>query len=113
MIGTDIIEVSRIETSIKRFGKRFLNRVFTKQEQLYCYQHKHPAQHFAVRFAAKEAIYKALGLGSGWKWTDIEVIRQANTAPEVKLHKEIVDNRSVFLSMSHCVEYAVATALVK
>lgn len=74
-IGSDLIDVRRIDRLIKRFDKRFLNRIFTLQEQVYCTSQKKQSHAYAKRFAAKEACTKALGLGiqEGISWTDVEV----------------------------------------
>jgi holo-[acyl-carrier protein] synthase len=87
-IGIDIVENSRIRESIERFGERFLNRIYTQGETDYCSKNVDPAIHYAARFAAKEAAFKALGTGwsSGVKWKDIEVERLASGKPELKLH---------------------------
>lgn len=83
-LGTDIIEVARVEASIRRFGDRFLERVFTEAEIRYCLRKKFTAaESFAARFAAKEAGAKALGTGisRGIAWREIEVRRQPGEAP--------------------------------
>ena len=108
-IGTDIIETDRIRQSIEKHGSHFLDRLFTKKEQEYCNKFKDPAIHFAGRFAAKEAISKALGSGFGkdLSFLDLEIINEENGKP-------IVQNRSnIHLSISHCESYATATAIVE
>lgn len=116
-IGNDIISVERIKGVIERHGSRFLNKVFTKQEQAYCCGYKESARHFAGRFAAKEAIVKALGIGFryGITWLDIEIINDRDGKPEVfcspKLQELVGDSR-IMLSISHCKEYAAAVAIV-
>ena len=86
-IGTDITECSRIEKMIQKHADTFLNRVFTENEISYCGQRKSYAQHYTGRFAAKEAILKALGTGwaKGILWTDIEVINEPGGKPIVSL----------------------------
>ena len=87
-IGIDIIQNNRIRESIERFGSRFLNRIYTETEIAYCNGCADPAIHFAARFAAKEAAFKALGTGwaAGVKWKDVEVQRLASGKPELLLH---------------------------
>lgn len=87
-VGIDMVEVARIEASLKRFGDRFLARLFTPAEQQYCSQRGHPAQHFSARFAAKEAAAKAIGTGmsGGIGWLDFEVQSEPGGAPRLLLH---------------------------
>src|SRR5262245_52720442 len=89
-IGIDVIQNDRIRESVEKFGDRFLNRIYTEGEQAYCKNCVNPAIHFAARFAAKEAAFKALGTGwaAGVKWKDIEVERLASGKPELHLHGE-------------------------
>jgi holo-[acyl-carrier protein] synthase len=86
-LGTDIIEVPRIGEMIERHGELFLQRVFTEQEIHYCQQRKAALQHYAGRWAAKEAVMKTLGTGftKGVGWTDIEVISQRSGQPIIQL----------------------------
>lgn len=84
-IGIDIVEIDRVERVIQRHPQ-FIARVFTQPEQEYCQNKARPAIHFALRFAAKEALLKALGTGfRGVKWTDIEVQRDPLGKPSVVL----------------------------
>ena len=110
-VGTDIIEIYRIKEAINTLGQTFLNRVFTKVEQEYC-ESKHQAkfQHYAGRFAAKEAIFKTLDDDSkhSISWTDIEIINDTTGKPFVKLPVVI---SPVSVSISHCKEYATAVAI--
>ena len=87
-IGTDLIEVDRIESAIRRFGPAFLNRIFTPAEQAHCLAKGRPAQHFAARFAAKEAAAKALGTGIGQHaaFVDLEIHSNDQGAPLLRLH---------------------------
>lgn len=111
-IGTDIIEVDRIRSSVTNNGKRFLDKVFTLEEQKYCNQYKDPSIHFAGRFAAKESIIKALK-SSGYKNTisfnKVEVITSSNGAPEVKMHFE--HDGECKVSISHIKTYATAFSI--
>src|ERR687896_178036 len=89
-IGIDVIQNDRIRASIERFGDRFLNRIYTEGEIAYCKKCANPEIHYAARFAAKEAAFKALGTGwaAGVKWKDIEVERLPSGKPELHLHGE-------------------------
>jgi holo-[acyl-carrier protein] synthase len=86
-VGTDLMEIARIEASIARFGYRFLARVFTPGEIAYCQRKKHAAESFAARFAAKEAGAKALGTGisQGVGWLELEVTREPGGKPALVL----------------------------
>lgn len=91
-IGTDLVDIRRIEKSLARYGTRFENRIFTKAEQQYARRGKNAdikaiASTYAKRYAAKEACYKALNIAKNSKvsWQDIEVIKNANGATEIKL----------------------------
>ena len=89
-IGIDVVQNDRIRDSIQRFGDRFLNRIYTEGEMEYCKKCAQPEIHFAARFAAKEAAFKALGTGwaAGVKWKDVEVVRLPSGKPELHLHGE-------------------------
>jgi len=115
-IGNDIIEISRIALSIKKHGSFFLNRLFTKKEQAYCNKHKNSEVQYAGRYAAKEAIAKALGLGFGknLRWLDVEILNNENGKPEVILSdrvKQTIKAHRILLSISHCKHHATAVAL--
>jgi holo-[acyl-carrier protein] synthase len=120
-IGSDVVQISRINSLVKRWGNRFLQRVFTKREIEYCLQRKDPSPHLAVRFGAKEAFLKALGVGyrEGIRWRDIEVLRQGSGRPEIHLHqqaKALCEHHSicgVHLSMSHDGNYGLAEVLLE
>ena len=87
-IGVDLVQVVRIEDALNRWGERFTGRVFTAQEAELCLRRAVPSSCFALRFAAKEAFSKALGLGmrKGVKWKDIEVCHNNAGKPELKVH---------------------------
>jgi len=89
-IGIDVIQNDRIRDSIQRFGDRFLNRIYTEGEIEYCKKCVNPEIHYAARFAAKEAAFKALGTGwgAGVKWRDVEVVRLPSGRPELHLQGE-------------------------
>lgn len=116
-IGNDIIEIERIAKAIQRQGQRFLDTVFTSQEQDYCQRHQQAERHFAGRFAAKEAVVKALGVGfrQGVSWLDIEIVNDALGKPVVTLSEKLsaqFQNPNILISISHCKEYASAVAIL-
>tara|TARA_B100000927_G_scaffold291720_1_gene296121 strand:+ start:2248 stop:2643 length:396 start_codon:yes stop_codon:yes gene_type:complete len=121
-IGTDIIDITRIEMVINRFGDRFKNRVYTKKEILKCEARKLSANSYAKRYAAKEACSKALGTGfrKGVYWRDIEVINNKSGKPELFLHngarsvfeKLLPQNTSGQIDLSITDEYPYAQATV-
>ena len=86
-LGIDITKINRIEAAIERRGRPLLERLFTRSEIAYCEKHRHRAERFAGRFAAKEAAMKALGTGwaRGVRWVDIEVTREPSGKPTLKL----------------------------
>jgi holo-[acyl-carrier protein] synthase len=118
-LGTDIIEVVRIGEMIERHGEIFLQRVYTEQEIRYCQRRKAAIQHYAGRWAAKEAVMKTLGTGfsKGVGFRDIEVTALKSGRPIVTLHggaQEIAGKLGideVLISISHCRAYATATAI--
>jgi holo-[acyl-carrier protein] synthase len=118
-IGTDIIECPRIGKMIEQHGELFLRRVYTEREIRYCQSRKHAIEHFAGRWAAKEAILKALGTGwsRGIAWTDMEVRSGADGQPRVLVcgeAKEAALRRGIgdiMISISHCRTYATAFAV--
>lgn len=118
-VGIDIIEIKRIERLFS-VNEDFLRRIYTEKEVEYCKQKKNKYQHFAARFASKEAMFKALGTGwvGNMKWTDIELLNDEMGRPYLNLYgsvkemaeKKHIDNISV--SLSHCKEYAIAQVLL-
>jgi holo-[acyl-carrier protein] synthase len=119
-IGTDIIRIDRIRRLLGKYPG-FVEKVFTSNEIEYCSSKGDPAQSYAVRFAAKEALMKALGTGWDEKvgWLDIEIIRIADGRPEIAVHKrtaELVASMGVVnihLSLSHEKEYATAMVVLE
>jgi holo-[acyl-carrier protein] synthase len=119
-IGVDIVETARIQSSIDRFGDRFLRRIFTQGERDYCSAMPFPARHYGARFAAKEAVSKALGTGIGGKagWRDIEVKRRETGEPFILLHGSAAEFAGALgilqalISLSHTEHYAVANAIL-
>lgn len=114
-IGTDIVEIKSIEKFIKQ-SERFKERVFTANEIRYCEQRKLKFQHYAARFAAKEAVMKALGTGwdKGIQWKHIEVTNESNGKPIIRLTKkakEVMTSLMIdkmHLTLSHCESWATA-----
>ena len=118
-IGTDIVECVRIGRMIEQHGELFLSRVYTEREVRYCQSRKRAVEHFAGRWAAKEAVLKCLG--SGWRkglcWTDMEIRNEPSGKPVVLLcgaAKESAQQlriSDILLSISHCRAYATAHAV--
>ena len=116
-VGTDIIEVERIKESIEKLGDKFLNRVFTENEIKYCEEKNITKyEHYAARFAAKEAIFKAISYLLDNKfsidWIDVEISNDNQGRPFAKIHKENLKKINIDISLSHIKEYAIATAVV-
>ena len=118
-LGIDVVEVARIAAAIERHGEPFLARIFTAAERDYCSGQHRPAQHFAARFAAKEAAVKALGTGIGEHagWLDLEIRRSPDGAPTLVLHGAAADFAKrhgiaeVRISLTHTKDYAAANAI--
>jgi holo-[acyl-carrier protein] synthase len=115
--GTDIIEIDRIKESIESLGEKFLRKVFTENEIKYCESKKaQKYQHYAARFAAKEAVFKAISESLTNKfllgWCDYEILNDETGKPNVKIRGINIENiENIDLSISHCKKYAVATAI--
>jgi holo-[acyl-carrier protein] synthase len=115
-IGVDIVEIPRLRRTLERYGNRFIRRIFTSAEQEYCLARADPAPHYAVRFAAKEALFKALGTGwaKGVTWLDVEVHREPHAAPQLGLKGEAeklsktLGMKSIHISLSHSENTAIA-----
>jgi holo-[acyl-carrier protein] synthase len=119
--GIDIAEVPRIESSIARFGERFLHRIFTEAEIRYCESKANRVERYAARFAAKEAAMKAIGTGwnHGVTWRDVEVRRQPGGRPTIVFHGKAAEFAArlgavhIALSLSHTKEYAIAQVILE
>lgn len=111
-VGTDIIEINRIKRLIDKDSK-FIEKMYTDKEILYCESKKEQKyQSYAARFAAKEAIYKALSDKiTSYTWKDFEIINSNKGKPEVFLHLDIDEIDSIEISISHCKEFAVAMVI--
>jgi holo-[acyl-carrier protein] synthase len=123
-IGIDLVEISRISRHLERQETRFFERVFTEREQMYSRKSKsidNQAEHFAARFAAKEAFFKALGTGWSHKlqWRDIEVVNNHDGKPDIIVHGEalaLLKNRKIKkiqISISHESVYACAIVILE
>ena len=118
-IGTDIIEVPRIALMIQKHGETFVRRVYTEHEIEYCSTRKAANQHYAGRWAAKEALLKALGTGwaKGIQWTDLEIRNEEGGKPIVRfggVARELCEEHGIvemLISISHCRTFATAYAL--
>ena len=119
-LGVDLVSIPRMRTTIDRWQERFVDRVFTDGEIAYCRARRDPTPHFAARFAAKEAGFKALGTGLqlGVRWRELEVRREREEAPTLVLSgraREIGLARGgsrMLLSLTHEGEYALAQAIL-
>jgi holo-[acyl-carrier protein] synthase len=119
-VGTDILKVERIDAVVGRLGDRFVQRILTEQEQAEYRASKQPNRLLAKRFAAKEAIAKALGtgIGRGVSWQDIQIEHDANGAPCVRLSGGAAEaaagrgGNRVALSLADEIEYVVAFAVL-
>ena len=118
-IGTDIVECLRIAQMIERHGELFITRVYTEHEIEYCQSRKQATQHFAGRWAAKEAVLKALGTGwrRGISWRDVEIRNERSGSPTVALRggaRDYMEQQKiseVLVSISHCRTHATAYAI--
>ena len=118
-IGTEIVECLRIARMIERYGEMFINRIFTDEEVTYCRERKLATQHFTGRWAAKEAVLRALGTGwrPGINWRDIEIRPEAGGRATVAVRgvvRDVVEELGVtriVVSIAHCRTYATAYAL--
>ncbi len=113
-IGIDIVEIKRVKKLIKQYGSRFLERTFTPLEIKYCKTKPNPAQHFAGKFSAKEALIKAFG--KPLTLNEIEVENLAGKKPYIKLYgkaKKSMSKINILVSISHDHEYAVSQVMIE
>jgi holo-[acyl-carrier protein] synthase len=118
-IGIDVVEVDRIASAIERLGEPFLTKLFTANERDYCDAQKKSALHYAARFAAKEAVSKALGTGIGGQagWLDLEITRDLSGAPRLSLQGNAAEFAKqhgiteIQISLTHARDYAAANAI--
>ncbi len=117
-LGLDLAETARIEAAVARWGDRFTGRIFTEAERSFAAVRQQPAMHLAARFAAKEAVMKALGGPSGVGLRDIEVVGGGGAPPGIALHgraREVAEARGVkriLLSLTHTRALAAAVAVL-
>jgi len=118
-IGLDATEIPRIRKTMEEYGERFLKRIFTDGEIAYCSAHRHAEQHYAARFAVKEAAMKALGTGhtQGVLWRDVEVVRK-DGPPQLRLHGGAaarfarIGGRSSVITITHTDTLAIAQVIL-
>ncbi len=109
-VGIDIVNVARFKAAMERWGTRFTHRLFTDDELSYCMSRKRPEMHLAARFAAKEAFFKAMG--GPLSFTDIEVLRDDNGRPELRV-KGFDEGYRYFLTMTHEKDNALSQVIVE
>jgi holo-[acyl-carrier protein] synthase len=120
-IGCDILEISRMQRELGENGPEFVARIFTPLEISYCQSKRYPERHFAARFAAKEAFFKAIC--NGWlhtiPWTEIEVVNESTGKPnlhlkgEAKLVSEMRGVKKVYISLAHTSQWATANVVLE
>ncbi len=120
-IGVDIVKISRIKRAIDRWGNRFIAKIFTGKEIAFCNSRPRPINAFALRFAAKEAFSKAIGLGmrQGVRWKDIEVFHYPTGKPGIRLYGKCLDIyrecglNSIHITLSDEGDYGVAVVILE
>ncbi len=120
-VGIDIVRVERISEAVRKWGPRFLRRIYTPVEEAYCARFPDANLHRSGRFAAKEAVFKALGTGwrRGVRWVDVEVRNKASGQPEMflsgrtKAEAERQGVSTIHVSIAHDTEYAVAQVVME
>jgi holo-[acyl-carrier protein] synthase len=120
-IGVDLVKMARIESAMETWGERFQKKIYTERERALCLSKSHPTRYWAMRFAAKEAFSKAIGLGmrQGVYWKDIEVTSNSSGKPELILHgraREIcleAGIKNTFLSLTDEDGYAMAVVVLE
>lgn len=118
-VGIDSVQVDRIRKAAKRWGRNFLKRLFTDAELKYCFSHANPYPSLAARFAAKEALIKALDVKAMWKWRDMEVMRARSGRPSIAMRgaaAKFTKRRrlgALHISMTHDADRATAIVLAE
>ncbi len=124
-LGIDLVETARFQAAMRRHGPRFLEKIFTREERLYCEDQWNRVAHYAARFAVKEAVLKALGTGwsGGIRWTDVEVVRAAPGTGTGKVEARLAGRaraaarklriRRIHISITHTGRYAAAAAVAE
>lgn len=119
-IGIDIVNMARIKRMIERWGRRFIERIFTKKEEEYAFSKRYPYIHLSGRFAVKEALFKALGGGliSG-RWKEVEIINDKSGSPRIRFYgnrKRLIIERgitSAHVSISHDYSYSIGQVILE
>jgi holo-[acyl-carrier protein] synthase len=116
-VGIDLIRIERVEAALNRFGERFVSRVLGPREIEHCLRRRRLAEQVAMRFAAKEAFMKAVGLGltGGMRWADIEVVPDRRGKPNLVLSGEaarVCGEAAAHLSLTHEAGLAMATVVL-
>lgn len=118
-VGTDIVRTGRLRTAVERWGDKFLHRVYTKDEIAYAYQRKNPFLSLAARFAAKEALIKAIGKRAPVAMTDIEIVNNEEGGPSIRPKGNLrifFDQQNIqqtHVSLSHEDDYSIAFVVVE
>jgi holo-[acyl-carrier protein] synthase len=121
-IGVDLVKIPRIAAALERFGDRFKDRIYTPQEIDFCQARGNPANNYALRFAAKEAFSKALGVGlrrHGIRWREVEVVSTPSGRPELRVQGRAAqlcdehDIRGMFASLTDEGEFGVAVVVLE
>ena len=120
-LGIDCVEIRRIENILNKWGDKFTGRIYSENERFYCERKAHSSQHYAVRFAAKEAFLKCLGvgIGDGIAFNHIEVILDTQGKPMLRLHREArkalkrINILNVHVSLTHTRNYASAVVILE
>lgn len=117
-IGVDIVDVERMKEALEESAGKLAEKVFTETETNYCRSKKKPYEHFAARFAAKEAVSKAVktGWSGAFRWKDVEVVNDDSGAPRIVLYNEmanLLQNSRIHLSLSHTQSTVVAFAVIE
>ncbi|MDI6743785.1 MAG: holo-ACP synthase [Thermodesulfovibrionales bacterium] len=118
-VGIDLVRIERMKDVVEKWDRKFLERVFTKTEISYCYEKKNPYLSLAVRFAAKEALIKAIGSEVVVPLTDIEVISSESGKPVIKTNgklKRFFEEKAIkqaLISLSHEKDYGIACVVLE
>jgi holo-[acyl-carrier protein] synthase len=115
MLGIDVVDVARFEQAVARGGERLKARLFTARELAYCARKRRPGPHLAARFAAKEAVIKALGGRGAWRYALIEVTRGPDGRPGIELHgavRRLARGATLEVSLTHDGNVAAAVVMI-
>lgn len=118
-IGIDLVKIQRMKEAVEKWGEKFLERIFTESEITYCYERKEPYLSLSVRFAAKEALIKAIGSEIPVSLTDIEILNYENGRPSIKVKDKLEEFfnekgiKNYHLSLSHEKEFGIACVVLE